>query len=361
MKKSVILLFAFVFFISCNTTDSATQQKIDKANTIAEQFLIDQQIPGMAISVSQKGKMIWSQGFGYADVATKKKVDPSTTQFRIASISKTITALAMAKLVEEEKLDLNASLYTYVPDFPKKKFDFTVKQLGGHVAGIRHYDYTNNENELFNIKKMSIVEGLDIFKNDSLLFRPGTKYSYSTYGWNLLSVVVQNAAKTDFNQYINSTIFNPLKMKNTTIGLVDKEMPNRTAFYIKENEKIILGPKVSNEYKVAGGGFISTTEDLILFGEEIISPNIIHKKTLKEFLKSQETDNGKKTNYGIGVGVSNVKNNTLRYSHSGGGIGATAYLMMYPEKEVVISILTNLSSVNIIKIVGELEAIFIEQ
>ena len=77
MKKSIILLFAFVFFISCNTTDSATQQKIDKANTIAEQFLIDQQIPGMAISVSQKGKMIWSQGFGYADVATKKKVDPS--------------------------------------------------------------------------------------------------------------------------------------------------------------------------------------------------------------------------------------------------------------------------------------------
>ncbi|MFT5762215.1 MAG: serine beta-lactamase-like protein LACTB [Polaribacter sp.] len=364
MKKSALLLFAFVLFISCNTTDSATQQKIDKANVAAEQFLIDQQIPGMSISVSQKGKMIWSKGFGYADVATKKKVDPSTTQFRVASISKTLTALAMAKLVEEEKLDLSASLYVYVPDFPKKKYDFTLKQLGGHIAGIRHYDYTNNEKELFNIKKMSIVEGLDIFKNDSLLFKPGGKYSYSTYGWNLLSVVVQNAAKTDFNEYMASTVFNPLKMKNTTLGLVDKEMPNRTAFYIreigKENGKIILGPKVSNEYKAAGGGFISTTEDLILFGEEIISPTIVSKNTLTEFVTSQERDNGKKTNYGIGFGVANVKNNTLRYSHSGGGIGATAFLLIYPEKELVITILTNLAQVKIRELVGSLEDVFIE-
>lgn len=364
MKKSALLLFTFVFFISCNTTDTATQQKINKANAVAEQFLIDQQIPGMAISISQKGKMIWSKGFGYADVAAKKKVNPSTTQFRVASISKTLTALAMAKLVEEEKLDLSTSLYAYVPDFPKKKYDFTVKQLGGHVAGIRHYDYTNNEKELFNIKKMSIVEGLDIFKNDSLLFKPGSKYSYSTYGWNLLSVVVQNAAKTDFNEYMVSTVFNPLRMKNTTLGLVDKKMPNRTAFYIREigieDGKVILGPKVSNEYKAAGGGFISTTEDLILFGKEIISPTIISKNTLTEFVTSQETDNGKKTNYGIGFGVTNVKNNTLRYSHSGGGIGATAFLLVYPEKELVITILTNLAQVKIRDLVSSLEDVFIE-
>lgn len=360
MKKSILFLFAFVFFITSNTTDAVAQQKIDSARVIAEQFLASEQIPGMSISVSQNGNMIWSEGFGFADVDAKIKVDPSTTQFRVASISKTLTAIAMAKLVEEGKLDLNTSLYYYVPDFPKKNYDFTVKQIGGHIAGIRHYDYTNNENELFNIKKMSIVEGLDIFKNDSLLFKPGSKYSYSTYGWNLLSVVVQNAAKTDFNEYMNSTVFSPLKMKNTTIGLVDEEMPNRTAFYIKENEKIILGPKVNNEYKAAGGGFISTTEDLILFGNEIILPTIISKETLDEFVKSQETDSGEKTNYGIGFGATTVKNETLRYSHSGGGIGATAFLLVYPEKELVITILTNLSQVKIIELVGKLENVFID-
>ena len=356
MKKSVILLFAFVFFISCSTTNSATQQKIDKANEKAVQFLADQQIPGMAISVSQNGKMIWSKGFGYADVASKKKVNPSTTQFRVASISKTLTALAMAKLADENKLDFDASLYTYVPDFPKKKFDFTVRQIGGHIAGIRHY----NGMEFLMNKKMNIVEGLDIFKNDPLLSEPGTEYKYSTYGWNLLSVVVQNAAKEDYNDYMRKVVFEPLQMKNTSLDFSDKEMPNRTLFYVKENGEIKIGATVSNEFKAAGGGFVATSEDLILFGNEMINPQTISKTAIAELVKSQVTSKGKKTNYGIGVGVRNVKNNTLRYSHSGGGMGATAFIMMYPEKNMVVSILTNLSGVNIRKLVGELEAIFIE-
>ena len=356
MKKSVILLFAFVFFISCSTTNSATQQKIDKANEKAVQFLADQQIPGMAISVSQNGKMIWSKGFGYADVASKKKVNPSTTQFRVASISKTLTALAMAKLADENKLDFDASLYTYVPDFPKKKFDFTVRQIGGHIAGIRHY----NGMEFLMNKKMNIVEGLDIFKNDPLLSEPGTEYKYSTYGWNLLSVVVQNAAKEDYNDYMRKVVFEPLQMKNTSLDFSDKEMPNRTLFYVKENGEIKIGATVSNEFKAAGGGFVATSEDLILFGNEMINPQTISKTAIAELVKPQVTSKGKKTNYGIGVGVRNVKNNTLRYSHSGGGMGATAFIMMYPEKNMVVSILTNLSGVNIRKLVGELEAIFIE-
>ena len=356
MKKSIILLFAFVFFISCNTTDSATQQKIDNANAVAEQFLIDQQIPGMAISVSQKGKMIWSKGFGYADVAAKKKVDPRNTQFRVASISKTLTALAMAKLADDNKLDFDASLYTYVPDFPKKEFDFTIRQIGGHIAGIRHY----NGMEFLMNKKMSIVEGLDIFKNDPLLFEPGTEYKYSTYGWNLLSVVVQNAAGEDYNEYMKKVVFSPIHMKNTSLDYSDKEMPNRTLFYVKENGEIKIGATVSNEFKAAGGGFVATSEDLLLFGNEMINPQTISKASIAELVKPQITSKGKETNYGIGVGVRNVKNNTLRYSHSGGGMGATAFIMMYPEKDMVISILTNLSGVNIRKIVGELEDVFIE-
>jgi CubicO group peptidase (beta-lactamase class C family) len=356
MKKSAILLFAFTFFIACNTADSATQQKIDNANAKAEQFLVDQQIPGMSISVSQKGKMIWSKGFGYADVAAKKKVDPSTTQFRVASISKTLTALAMAKLADDNKLDFKASLYTYVPNFPKKKHNFTVRQIGGHIAGIRHYKGM----EFLLNKKMSIVEGLDIFKNDPLLFEPGTNYKYSTYGWNLLSVVVQNAAGEDYNEYMKKVIFSPLKMKNTSLGYSDREMPNRTLFYVKENGEIKIGATVSNEFKAAGGGFVATSEDLILFGNEMINPKTISKITIAELVKPQVTSKGEKTNYGIGVGVRNVKNNTLRYSHSGGGMGATAFIMMYPEKDMVISILTNLSGVNIRKLVGELEEVFIE-
>ena len=357
MKKLAFFLLGITLFISsCNTAQNQHQQKINKATEIATQFLKEQQIPGMSISVSHKGEIIWSEGFGFSDVKTAKKVIPNTTQFRVASISKTLTAIAMAKLVDDEKLNFNASLYDYVPDFPKKKYDFTVKQIAGHIAGIRHY----NGSEFLMNKKMSIVEGLDIFKNDTLLFKPGTNYRYSTYGWNLLSVVVQNASGEDYINYMSNAVFSPLKMHQTSLGFSDKEIPNRTSFYVKQNGKIVVAPKVSNEFKAAGGGFVSTTEDLILFGNEFISPTIASKKVIAEMVTPLQTSKGKKTNYGIGIGVVKLKNNTVRYAHSGGGMGATAFLLIYPEKEIVISILTNLSGVNIRKLVGELEGVFIQ-
>ncbi len=357
MKKASILFFGLALMISsCTTAQNQHQKKIDKATALAAKFLKDQQIPGMSISVSHKGKLIWSEGFGYADVKTEKKVVANTTQFRVASISKTLTALAMAKLVDNSKLNFNSSLYDYVTDFPKKKYDFTVKQIAGHIAGIRHY----NGNEFLMNTKMSITEGLNIFKNDSLLFNPGTKFKYSTYGWNLLSVVVQNASGKDYIDYMSSAIFSPLKMQHTSLDFSDKKMPNRTQFYVKQNGKVIIAPKVSNEFKAAGGGFVATSEDLILFGNEIINPKMVSKEVIAEMVTSLQTTTGRKTGYGIGIGVIKLKNNTIRYAHSGGGMGATAFLLIYPEKELVIAILTNLSGVNIRKIVGELEGVFIE-
>ena len=355
--KNLGLLFFVISSLSCAQVENKNfKDQIIKANTLAEKFLSKESIPGMAISVSHKGDLIWSKGFGYSNIETKKEVDPSKTQFRIASISKSICAAGLAKLLDDGKLDFDASVYTYVPDFPKKEYDFTVRQVGGHIAGIRHY----NGSEFIMNKKMSIVEGLDIFKDSPLKFEPGSNYSYSTYGWNLLSVVIQNASGVDYNKYMQKTFFDPLLMTNTAVGLSDVDMPNRTQFYRKTNAgKIVLGPKVSNEFKVAGGGYVSTSEDLLKFGNEIISPKILSKASVKELVTSLKTNDGEHTDYGIGFGVVKTKNNTPRYSHSGGGIGATTFLLMYPEEDIVIAIVTNLSGVPIRELVGQIEDVFI--
>lgn len=208
---------------------------------------------------------------------------------------------------------------------------------------------------------MTIVEGLDIFKDSPLKFKPGSDYSYSTYGWNLLSVVVQNVANTEFNKYMKETIFDPLKMSSTSLGLSDMDMPNRTQFYIKTNAGMIkLGVPVSNEHKVAGGGFIATSEDLVKFGNEVIAPKLLNKSSVRELVKAQSTDDGESTGYGIGFGVAKTKNNTPRYSHSGGGMGATTFLLMYPEESIVIAIVTNLSQVPIRELTSALEGVFID-
>ncbi len=357
MNKLAFLFLLFTGFTFSQTIDDTYTEKIEKAQAIANQFLKDKHIPGMAISVSKNGNMIWSEGFGYSNIDTKEKVNPSVTQFRTASISKSITAAALAKLVDDGKLDFDESIYTYIPDFPKKKYDFTVRQVGGHIAGVRHY----NGNEFILNKKMSIVEGLDIFKESPLKFKPGSDYSYSTYGWNLLSVVVQNASGVEFNKYMKETVFDPLQMNNTELGLSDVDMPNRTQFYIKTNSnKIKLGVPVSNEHKVAGGGFIATSEDLVKFGNEIINPTILSKVSVKELVNPLKTSDGKSTEYGIGFGVVKTKKGTPRYSHSGGGMGATTFLMMYPKEQIVISIVTNLSQVPIRQLTAKLEDVFID-
>ena len=166
---------------------------------------------------------------------------------------------------------------------------------------------------------------------------------------------------TDFNKYMKASIFNPLKMHNITLGLSDAVMPNRTEFYIKTNSNIIkLAPKVSNEHKVAGGGFISTSEDLVKFGNEIISPKLLSKTSVQELVKSLSTIDGESTNYGIGFTVGQTKNGTPRYSHSGGGMGATTFLMIFPKENIVIAIITNLSQVPIRNLTNALENVFID-
>src|SRR5438093_7556102 len=179
-------------------------------------------ISGLQVAVGVDGKLVWSEGFGYADVARKIPVT-AQTQFRIGSVSKPITAAAVALLYEQGKLDLDAPVQRYVPSFPDKGIPITTRQLAGHRAGLRHY---RGDEFLLNRRFTSVLEGLTIFQGDSLLFPPGTTFSYSTYGWNLISAVVEAAAGQDFWSYMGRHGFRPLGMTHTAADRVDSLIPN---------------------------------------------------------------------------------------------------------------------------------------
>lgn len=352
---SLMLLLSTVGF--SQAPDNGYHVKIKSAKKLAKKFKRKKDIPGMAISVSQKGQIIWSEGFGYSSKKPKIKVKPDTTIFRIASISKSITALSLAKLAEYKLVDLDSSIYKYVPDYPKKEYDFTVRQLGGNLAGIRHY---KDDNEYALNKKMSITEGLSLFKNDSLLFQPGTKFNYTSFGYVLLSEIIQKASNKPFDTYVHDSIFKPLKMEHSMMDISDANIPNKTQFYRSAFlKKPILAEPVANEFKVGGGGFLSTSEDIIKFGNEIIYSKIISKDAIKEIITSQQLTSGNKTGYGIGFStVSSIKG-TPKYYHTGGGVGASTILMVYPEEELVITVLTNLTGVTMQEFGNALESIFI--
>jgi CubicO group peptidase (beta-lactamase class C family) len=350
----LMLLSASIGF--SQTIDNPQPAKTRSAKQLAKKFLKQHAIPGMSISVSKHGNLIWSRGFGHSSFNPKTKVKPQKTQFRIASISKSITALALAKMVDDHLIDLNQSIYSYLPNYPKQQYDFTVRQLGGHLAGIRHY----KDNEFVLNKKMSITEGLELFKNDPLIFEPGTAFLYNSFGYVLLSKVMETVSDVPFSDFIRDSIFNPLQMKNTCLDISDGIIPNRTQFYSAySGKKPTIAPPVANEFKVAGGGFLSTSEDIVTFGNEIVFPHLVSKEALSNLIASQQLNNGQLTGYGIGFSVETTNNGTPKYYHTGGGVGASTILLVYPKEEVVISILTNKTSVEVKDLANELEGVFL--
>ena len=301
-------------------------------------------IPGFAMAVAVDGKVVWSEAFGYADIAAKRRTTPST-QFRIGSVSKPLTADAVAQLYESGKLDLDAPVQRYVPSFPDKGTPITTRLLGGHLAGIRHY---NGDEFLLNQRYPTVTSGLAIFANDSLVAPPGTKFSYSSYGFNLISAVVEGASGEQFLSYMARHVFKPLGMTSTAPDKNDSLIPNRTRFYQRDSSgNFVIAPTVDNSYKWGGGGFLSTAEDLVRFGSAHLEPGWLKAGTLELLLTSQHSTSGEATGYGIGwfLGSDTLGHRTA--FHGGGSVGGTTAFGIDRDSHVVIALVTNLTSADL--------------
>ena len=297
-------------------------------------------IPGVQVAVAVNGKLVWSEGFGYADVARKRPVTRET-QFRIGSVSKPLTATAVALLYEQGKLDLDAPVQRYVPSFPDKGYPISTRQLTGHVAGIRHY----KDQEFFlNRRFATVLDGLTVFQDDSLLFPPGTRFSYSSYGWNLVAAVVEGASGDDFLHYMSMHVLRPLGLTHTAPDRVDSLVPGRTQFYDRDSAGIFrIAPAVDNSYKWAGGGFVSSAEDLVRFGSALLDPGFLKRETLDLLFTSQRTNAGTETGYGIGWFLRTDSSGHHWAFHGGSAVGGTAVFGLDRDSRVVVAILTNLS------------------
>ena len=269
-------------------------------------------------------------------------------------------------MVSEGLIDLDASFYTYVPYYPKKNYDFTIRQLASHTAGIRSYlgtEYALN-------KRYSIKEGIDIFKDDDLLFKPGTQYHYNSYDWVLISVAMQEVSGIPFEEYVKDKVLNSLGMSNTfaeclpgyeqesegeksrCIDTISPET-NVSRFYSKNRLGFRKALTVSNFYKLAGGGYLSTSKDIAHFGQSYLNHEILEPEIISQFLRS-ESINDKKTYYGLGWQVSEDKMGRPFYGHIGNGVGGYSNLFIYPEQKMVFAIITNCTNP---KIQGELDEI----
>ena len=201
-------------------------------------------------------------------------------------------------------------------------------------------------------------DGLAIFQDDSLLFPPGTRFSYSSYGWNLVSAVVEGASGEAFLPYVSAHVFRPLGLTHTAPDRADSVIPGRTQFYDGDSAGVYrVAPPVDNSYKWAGGGFVSTAEDLVKFGSALVAPGFLRGETLELLFTSQRTSTGEETGYGIGWFLRTDSLGHRWAFHGGSAVGGTAVLGVDRDAHLVVALLTNLSDAAV-EPAQEIEAAF---
>jgi len=344
-----------VFAAKSILADDTELTGLVKADYLLQQLIIEDKVPGIAITVLKEGKSVFQKGYGYANIDEKQYVDPKKSIFRIASVSKPIAATSLAHMVQEALIDLDESYYTYLPDYPKKEWDFTIRQLASHTAGIRFYKGKEyGLNEPFGIK-----DSLSIFKNDPLVFEPGTEYLYNSFDWVMISAAMQEASGIPFEAYVQEKVLDSLGMKNTCIprrhpddnlkqsdidvnAITTSEAQNNvTAFYTKSMSGFRKATPVDIFYKLAGGGYLSTSEDIAKFGQAFLDQKVgVNEAILNQFLTAQLV-NGNSTYYGLGWQVSEDAKGRKFFGHVGSGVGGYSNFFVYPKEQLVFSILIN--------------------
>ena len=313
---------------------------VEKARALVQADLVERGYPGIAIAVAVDGQTVWSEGFGYADLEHRVPMWPSI-KFRVGSISKSLTAAAVAMLVEEGRLDLDVPIQRYVPSFPEKKYPMTTRQLGGHLGGIRHYNAGEN---FIRDPFPAVLDALAIFEDDPLLHEPGTAFSYTSYGFNLISAVVEGASGRPFLDVMRDTVFRPLGMADTVADFVTRIIPQRTRYYVRDDDgHLVNAPWVNNSYKWAGGGFLSTTEDVLRFAIAHLADEYLSPAGKRLLFTEQQTRDGDGVGYGFGWFIRTDDEGRRLLYHSGGSVGGTSMMIMQPDTGIAVVGLINLT------------------
>ncbi len=315
-------------------------EKVKQIEALVGAEMSKQKIPGLTLAVVSGRQVRWSAGFGMQDIENSVAARPATV-YRLGSISKPITAVAVMQLFERGRLDLDAPVQKYCPAFPEKQWPVTTRQVLGHLAGIRHY----KSDEEFNSTRVyaSVAEGLNMFRDDPLLSEPGTKYNYTTHGYSVLGCVVEGASGQKFADFVADNVFKPAAMERIRVDSVADIIPNRAQGYRVTDKGVLTNsPLADNSYKVPGGGFVSTAEDLARFAVALQTDKLLKRETLELMYAPQKTKDGKETSYGLGWGVTKRPDGARAVGHSGGQQRVSTFLHMQPEQGLAVVIMSNL-------------------
>ena len=359
MKKlaqifALILLLQFLVptqFLVLAQKSPVTQGNATKSGAYAKQLALFEDFVRKQMALDRtvgltigfmKDDFVWVKGYGYADLENKVPAKAESA-YRLASVTKPMTAVAIMQLVEKGKINLDAEVQTYVPYFPKKQWPITVRQILGHLGGISHYK--NPTDELHIKTHKSTREAVAIFENFDLVAEPGTRYSYSSYGYNLLGAVIEGASGMPYGDYMRANVWGPLGMTDTTMDDPLEVIPNRVRGYQLVDGKVRNSEFVDISSRFAAGGTRSTVPDLLKFAKGIIQGKLLSPESMKVVTTSMSTKAGRLTDYAMGWETTPY-NGRYFLVHSGGQQETRTLLYILPSQNFAIAGAVNFEGSN---------------
>jgi serine beta-lactamase-like protein LACTB, mitochondrial len=340
---------------------------VEQGRQIVRAGLGEQNLPGMSVAVGVGGDLVWVEGFGWADLEKRVPVAPDT-RFRIGTASTVLTSAAVGLLLEKGRLKLDDEIQVRVPEFPRTEWPVTLRQLMGHLAGVRNDG--GDEGPLLTERCQRPVEGLEPFAERSLLFQPGTRFRYSSYGWILVSAAVEAAAGEPFLDFMRKQVFEPLGMDQTRADSATESIPDRaTPYFPRFAAEPRYGLHLMREidYSCYAGSsvFLSTPSDLVRFGMAINSGTLLQPATVQLLQAPQRLASGEETGYGLGWDLETVAlagQQTRVAGHDGESLGGmVASLMTFREHGIVVAATSNISYADTFAVGLKIAQAFAEQ
>ena len=322
---------------------------VEQGRQIVRAGLSEQNLPGLSVAVGVAGDIVWAEGFGWADLENRVPVRPET-RFRIGTASTALTSAAVGRLLEEGRLDLDDVIQKYVPAFPEKQWPVTLRQVMGHVAGVRNDG--GDEGPLLSAHCGRPVDALQHFGESALLFEPGTRYRFSSYGWILVSAAVEAAAGEPLVPFMQKQIFEPLGMHDTMADSATEPVANRATPYFPRfaaDPRYGLHLMRPIDYSCYSGSstFVSTPSDLVRFGMAVNGGTLLQPATVRLLQTPLRLASGAETGYGLGWDVETVTlagDETRWVGHEGTSLGGmVASLVAFPDHGIVVSVMSNIS------------------
>lgn len=349
----VVAAMLFVIAVATANTVSAqdakfSSEKRSQLESSISRFMAANSVPGLSAAVVKNGEFVWAEGFGMADLENFVPATPRTL-FRLGSVSKPLTATAAMELWERGKLDLDAPVQKYCPAFPQKGRPITTRELLGHLGGIRHYrSGSPDDPEVGNTKHFDdpIGAGIKFFANDPLVAQPGTHFHYSTQGYTLVGCAIEGASGEKYVAFLHDQVFAPAGMTRTQADDRYSVIPYRTRFYHRDKSGTVVNADfLDSSYKIPGGGWISSAEDLARFEVAILNDRLIRRTTRDLMWTPQKPTDGSKDTYGLGWDIDKTAG-VPDVGHDGSQQGTSTAIMIAPSQRDGVVVLINVDDVN---------------